>query len=555
MNVLWIMCDQLRFDYLGCTGHPRIKTPNIDQLANEGVRFDHTYVQSTICGPSRMSAYTGRYVRSHGSVTNDAPLRIGEPTLGDHLSAIDVDAVLIGKTHMVADIEGMKRLGIDVDSVIGIRNSECGFIPYVRDDGIHSSVGDTEPDYFSYLREHGYEAENPWEAFANSAELEDGDVVSGWFMQHANKPARLPANLTETAYITDRTLRFMQERMGAGNWVAHVSYIKPHWPYIAPDPYHRMYGPGDVKPAARAHQEKNHPNPYFQAFQQERYSQAFSRDDVRERVIPTYMGLISQIDDEVGRIVDHLKSTDQYDNTLIIMSSDHGDYLGDHWLGEKQLFHDPSVRIPLIIRDPRSSADSTRGTVSNRLVELIDVVPTILDFYGSDLKPQILEGRSLLPIIEGREPGNEWREFVISEYNFREDRAYWNREDPPVHSTMRMIADQDWKLMQFEDAPPILFDRKQDPLELSDVADRAENKTVLRDLHDKLFRWARNPKADICSNPETVKEFTEKLRAYDVYAVLGYPIGYWEEGELEEEKIKKARYDSQKENPDSQSTI
>jgi arylsulfatase A-like enzyme len=84
-NVLWIMCDQLRFDYLGCAGHPHLPTPNIDRLAQKGVRFTRAYVNSPICGPSRMSFYTGRYVRSHGSTWQGIPLRVGEPTLGHHL--------------------------------------------------------------------------------------------------------------------------------------------------------------------------------------------------------------------------------------------------------------------------------------------------------------------------------------------------------------------------------------------------------------------------------------------------------------------------------------
>ena len=136
-NVLWIMCDQLRYDYLGCTGHPTLKTPNIDALAKRGVRFTNAYVQSPICGPSRMSFYTGRYMRSHGSHWNGWPLRVGEPTLGDHLKKIGVRNVLVGKTHMAPDLEGMKMLGIAPDSIIGVHVSECGFEPYERDDGLH----------------------------------------------------------------------------------------------------------------------------------------------------------------------------------------------------------------------------------------------------------------------------------------------------------------------------------------------------------------------------------------------------------------------------------
>ena len=117
-NVLWIMCDQLRSDYLSCYGHPHLHTPNIDALAARGVRFSRAYVQSPVCGPSRMSSYTGRYMRSHGANWNRFPLRVGEPTLGDHLAELGVRTVLVGKTHMQADVEGMRRLGIDPVSVL-----------------------------------------------------------------------------------------------------------------------------------------------------------------------------------------------------------------------------------------------------------------------------------------------------------------------------------------------------------------------------------------------------------------------------------------------------
>src|SRR5258708_3893061 len=134
-NILFIMCDQLRADYLSCYGHPYLKTPYIDQLAARGTLFTRAYAQSTICGPSRMSAYTGRYVRSHGSTWNGVPLRIGEPTLGDHLRELGMRAALVGKTHMAADWEGMLRLGVSPRSLPGVLAVQCGFEPYERDDG------------------------------------------------------------------------------------------------------------------------------------------------------------------------------------------------------------------------------------------------------------------------------------------------------------------------------------------------------------------------------------------------------------------------------------
>src|SRR4026207_1026873 len=111
-NILFIMCDQLRWDYLSCYGHPRLATPNIDKLAAKGVRFTRAYVQSPVCGSSSMSLYTGRYVRAHGAAGTGVPLKVGEMTLGDYLRPLGVDCVLVGKTHMRADKEGMERLGI-----------------------------------------------------------------------------------------------------------------------------------------------------------------------------------------------------------------------------------------------------------------------------------------------------------------------------------------------------------------------------------------------------------------------------------------------------------
>src|ERR1700688_4226683 len=133
-NILFIMCDQLRFDYLGCYGHPHLKTPNIDALAPRGVRSDRAYVQSPVGGPSRMSFYTGRYMRSHGANWNGFPLRGGEPTLADHLAELGVRNGLVGKTHMTPDRERMHRVGIDPASSLGVGVAECGFEPYERDD-------------------------------------------------------------------------------------------------------------------------------------------------------------------------------------------------------------------------------------------------------------------------------------------------------------------------------------------------------------------------------------------------------------------------------------
>ncbi|MGY4283002.1 arylsulfatase A-like enzyme [Bradyrhizobium sp. LM2.7] len=334
-NVLWIMCDQLRYDYLGCTGHPSLKTPNIDAMAKRGVLFTKAYVQSPICGPSRMSFYTGRYMRSHGSHWNGWPLRVGEPTLGDHLKAIGVRNVLVGKTHMAPDIEGMKRLGIPPESIVGVRVAECGFEPYERDDGLHPT-GRPRPKYDDYLRKQGFEATNPWEHWANSGAADDGSLQNGWLLTHADKAARVPEEHSETPYMTRRAMDFIAEAETDGKpWCLHLSYIKPHWPYIAPEPYASMYSTSDMLPVIRSERERQNPHPVFGAYMDMRYSRNMARDDAREKVIPTYMGLITQIDDQMGVLMKFLEEHALLETTMIVFTSDHGDYLGDHWNGRE----------------------------------------------------------------------------------------------------------------------------------------------------------------------------------------------------------------------------
>lgn len=531
-NVLFIMCDQLRFDYLGVSGHPHIRTPTIDRLAARGVRFTNAYVQSPICGPSRMSAYTGRYMRSHGSTWNGIPLRIGEPTLGDHLNEIGVRNVLVGKTHMVPDREGMARLGIPADSLIGVHQAQCGFEPYERDDGLHPDGRyDPSPRYDAYLRTQGFEAANPWEHWANSGEGEDGDLLNGWLLAHADKPARVPEEHSETPYMTRRAMDFIAEAEADGRpWCLHLSYIKPHWPYIVPAPYHEMYGPEQVVPPIRSEEERQDPHPIFAAYQQERVSQAFSRDGVRERVIPAYMGLITQIDDQLDRLFAFLEERGLDKSTLIVFTADHGDYLGDHWLGEKQLFHEVSVKVPLIVVDPSPQADATRGTVSEALVELIDLAPTFLDWFGGAPKPHILEGRSLLPLLHGAVPA-DWRRVAISEYDYALDRARLSLGTPVPDCRLYMVADGRWKYVFAEGFPPMLFDLLSDPQELRDLGRDPAYAAVRQRLSDELFAWMRRARSRITRSDAAISANDAAGRAYDRTYTQGILIGYWDEAE------------------------
>jgi len=493
MNILFIMYDQLRFDYLGCAGHPHLHTPNFDRVAAMGVRFSNAYAQSPICGASRMCFYTGRYASSHGAQWNGFPLRVGELTMGDHLRAVGTDCWLVGKTHMRADTAGMVRLGLSPDSVIGARQAECGFDVFTRDDGLWGEGPDGFYDelrspYNEYLRSRGYDSPNPWAHFANAGIDDDDRIATGWILGNADRPANIREEDSETPWLTGEAIRFMEETDGP--WCAHVSYIKPHWPYIVPAPYHSLYGPNHVPQATRSEIERQDPHPVFGAYMDNAIARAFRKDGVREKVIPAYMGLIKQCDDQLGRLLKFIEDTGRMDDTMIVLTSDHGDYLGDHWLGEKDLFHEPSVKIPLIVYDPRPEADGTRGTVSDVVVESLDVVATFVEAAGGDVPDHIIEGRSLLPWIRGETP--EWRRFAISEFDYSPTPQCARLGLKPRDARLFMVFDGRFKLTHAEGGfRPMLFDLRSDPHEFEDLAKAGTHREEIDRLYGFLGQWGR----------------------------------------------------------------
>ena len=506
MNILFVMYDQLRFDYLSCAGHPHLHTPNFDRVAAMGVRFTRAYAQSPVCGGSRMCFYTGRYASSHGAHWNGMPLRVGELTLGDHLRKAGMECWLIGKTHMRADAEGMARLGLSPDSVIGARQAECGFDVWIRDDGLWGKGPDGNYDprrspYNEYLKSKGYPGENPWADFANAG-VEDGQIASGWMMGNADKPANIREEDSETPWLTSRAIDFIDAQDGP--WCAHLSYIKPHWPYNVPAPYHDMFGPNHVPAAVRHAAEREDPHPVYGAYMQNKIAQAFQREEVRQKVIPAYMGLIKQCDDQLGRLLDHLESTGRLGETMIVLTSDHGDYLGDHWLGEKDLFHDPSVRLPMIVYDPRPEADGTRGTTCDAMVEAIDLAATFVEAAGGTVPDHIIEGRSLLPWLRGETP--DWRDYVISEYDYSATPQCVRLGLEPRDARLFMVFDGRYKLMHAEGGfRPMLFDLETDPDEFHDLARAGSHQAEIDRLYGHLAQWGRRMSQRVTMSEDDIK--------------------------------------------------
>jgi arylsulfatase A-like enzyme len=506
MNILFIMYDQLRFDYLSCAGHPHLQTPNFDRVAGMGVRFTNAYVQSPICGASRMCTYTGRYASSHGAQWNGFPLRVGEQTLGDHLRKLDMECWLIGKTHMKADADGMARLGLSPDTTIGARQAECGFDSWIRDDGLWGYGPDGFYDekrspYNEYLKAKGYESENPWADFANAG-IDGDQIASGWMFRNADKPANIREEDSETPWLTRETIAFIEQAKAP--WCAHVSYIKPHWPYIVPAPYHAMYSANHVPQPRRHEVEQVDPHPVFGAYMGNRIAQAFQHEDVRQKVIPAYMGLIKQCDDQLGVLLDHLEQTGALEDTMIVLTSDHGDYLGDHWMGEKDLFHEQSVKVPMILYDPRASADATRGTTCDALVESIDIAPTFVEAAGGQVPDHIIEGRSLLPWVRGESP--VWRDFAISEFDYSPTPQCIKLGLEPRDARLFMVFDGRFKLMHAEGGfRPMLFDLETDPDEFHDLAKGTAHAAEIDRLYGYLAQWGRRLAQRVTKSEDDIK--------------------------------------------------
>lgn len=514
-NVLFIMCDQLRRDHLSCYGG-RVPTPNLDALAARGVLFDHAYVQSGVCGPSRMSYYTGRYMSSHGATWNRVPLSVAEPTLGDYLRAAGRSVALAGKSHVMPDDEGCARFAVDPASERGVLLRAGGFVEVDRYDG-HAPPG-PESGYPDYLRAHGYASADPWSDFVIAAE-DRGRVVSAWDMQNVHLPARVAEAHSETAYMTGVALDWIRAR-GETPWMLHLSYVKPHWPYMAPAPYHALFRGADTGPILRGRQDGTaDEHPVVRAYRSHDECRSFGREETARHVRPAYMGLVAQVDAHLGRLFAALGEAGRLADTLIVFTADHGEFMGDRGLGEKELFYDEVQRVPFIVADPDLRADATRGTREERFVEAIDVVPTVLDALG--LPPaHRSEGRSLLPLLRGEQPAG-WRDCVFSEldYSFRRARLVLGRRAGECNA--RMVRTAQWKYVNWEGYRPQLFDLARDPFEQDDLGAAPGLAQVRAEHHARLFDWLAGLKRRTTISDDAIEGRTDRHRAHGVH------IGIW----------------------------
>lgn len=224
------------------------------------------------------------------------------------------------------------------------------------------------------------------------------------------------------------------------------------------------------------------------------YSQSYADEANRLKILPAYMGLIRQIDDELGRLFDYLDSQGLMETTMIVFTSDHGDYLGDHWLGEKDLFHEASVKIPLIVMNPDQQADSTRGTTRQELVEAIDLLPSFVAFCGGKVCEERLEGHSLLPLLTTAQTPADWRDYTVSETDYSDRGARTILDQAPYDCRATMIRDQRFKYIHYIGFRPQLFDLVEDPNEFNDLGESAQHNEILQHMRERLISWRQRLK-------------------------------------------------------------
>ena len=497
-----------------------LSTPHLDALAAKGVRFDHAYVQAGVCGPSRMSYYTGRYVSSHGATWNRVPLSVAEYTLGDYLRMAGRSAALAGKTHVMPDDEALARFGIDTESERGALLREGGFVAVDRYDG-HLPPG-PESGYADYLRRQGYAGADPWNEHVVS--MFDGDaIVSGWQMRNVHLPARVRDEHSESAYMSDLAIGWIRAQ-GEAPWVLHLSYVKPHWPYVAPAPWHACYRGGDTGPILHGPQDGTlDEHPVVHAYRTHDECVSFGQADVARHVRPAYMGLCAQLDHHFGRVLDALEAQGRMRDTLIVFTTDHGEFLGDRGLGEKELFYDggparaavdclrPCRRAPTARAAPSSRASSRPSTWCRRYSTRWDC-----------RRPRIGSRAARCCRSCAAQCGRlDWRDAVFAElaYGFRSARTVVGRGVSDCHAWM--VRTWRWKYVHWQGMRPQLFDLDADPHELRDLGASAGHAEVVTEMRARLFDAFAAAKRRTTVSDEEIERRTDAHRRHGIH------IGIW----------------------------
>ncbi len=455
-NFVFFMPDQLRADALGCFGSPVAKTPNIDALAARGVRFDDAWAQHPVCGPSRVSLLTGWYPHVAGHRTLDNLIEDHEPNLFKTLRASGYDVMIAGD-----------RGDVFAPDVTETSSDMCGFLeppdrtasmerwtsPFPEDHRMHRAM---------YFGETGT---------AESVDFDEATVRTAERWLHDHAPDDQP-------------------------WAMWVPLIFPHPPFTVEEPWFSLHDRADM-PAPIGLADTVGKAGFMEAYRDIYGWGDLTADDFRE-IAATYHGMVSRVDDQLGRVVAAIDEIGAAGDTIVVFLTDHGEYLGDFGLVEKW----PSGLDPCILRNPliMAGADLPAGRVVDRPVELIDLLPTVCDLAGAEVEHTHF-GRSLLPAIA--DPAVMHRDFACSEGGFRvsdqhlfelstyiyEPKSRLQREQPALVGTALALRTPTHTYVHRRYEPDEFYDRLADPNETCNLIGRADDVDLQRELRDLLFGW------------------------------------------------------------------
>jgi arylsulfatase len=416
-NILFLFSDQQRWDTIAAAGNPVIRTPVLDDLCAAGVRFDRGYTPSPVCVPARCSAMTGLLPHRTGCFENGSPMPSPAevPTMMGVLREAGYQTHAAGKMH---------------------------FVPGDRDYGFESmdlsdrSAGGNK--YHTFVRESGFE-----EVFNPIGMTGD--------MYYVPQVSPVPQAAHHTTWVAERSIAFLRERDRSRPFFLWTSFVKPHPPFAPPYPWHTLYRSTDMPLPKRPRGYEalqtwamRHQNRY-------KWRESGPDDNLLRTMKAYYYAEISYIDCQTGRVLQALRDSGELENTLIVYSSDHGEFMGDYHSFGKRSFLDSSARVPMLASWP---GRLPAGEVCPIPVSLLDAMPTFLEAAGTDPTPYRLDGESLRTIYETG-PANR----VVAGQIQEAERASY------------MATDARWKyIYSAPDEREYLFDLHADPDETEDVA-------------------------------------------------------------------------------------
>lgn len=480
-NLLVIMTDQQRYDALSIAGNTTIKTPNLDSLAKQGAYFTNAYTPCAVCGPARSSILTGARVEATGVISNEQTYYYSDsevmtmPTFDEILAENGYHCEYYGKWHALsacAEIYQNPVAKASGDkSVFGPGGQAFIWRDYLATLG--TIPGPASGQFIDGMSRYPYVA-NPLDRYYGMSweELQSNGLKHSQPDQHGE--LLLDKQHTMTAFQARQTIKAI-ERLKDKTFSITCSFHFPHAPMTVPEPYYSMY-PVDEMPLPASLNDPMENSPYANANGRTKRTEYADPDKIRY-MIAEYYGIITEIDDWVGKILDKLEELGIAEKTMIVFMSDHGEMLGAHGMREKNIFLEESAHIPLFISAP---GDIQEETAVDGYVSLIDVFPTILDYLNM---PQTeSDGKSLRGLIEGTD--NEHGNYVVTEWDMDNTSNY-------------MIVKDGFKLIIpytiQSNVINAMYDLNSDPYEMTNLLGNNPNRSAYiekaEDLRNSLLEW------------------------------------------------------------------